>query len=140
LSDFSRLWSGCGGERDATPLGWQGANIGGHGFWTVGAPRRIRVAVKNSSNTDLITLAEDAASMLRAEIPRFVIAEIIAKPAKLGVKASRFRTVYGKNTSGDLLQGANLTPKMMRAHLASPVANRPHAANGVVADVHIWKR
>jgi hypothetical protein len=58
FSGFSRLWSGCGGERGATPLGWQGANIGGRGFWTVGAPRRIRVAVKNGSNTDLIALED----------------------------------------------------------------------------------
>jgi hypothetical protein len=49
------LWSGCGGERDATPLGWQCANIEGRGIWKVGALRRIRVVVKNGSNTDLIT-------------------------------------------------------------------------------------
>jgi hypothetical protein len=75
FSGFSRLWSGCGGERGATPLGWQAANIGGHGFWTVGAPSRIRVAVKNGRHADLIALEEDAASMLTAEIPRFVIAK-----------------------------------------------------------------
>ena len=64
LSDFSRLWSGCGGERDATPLGWQGANIEGRGIWKVGALRRIRVVVKNGSNTDLITGLRTLFSMM----------------------------------------------------------------------------
>ena len=96
-----------GGERGATPLGWQGANIGGHGFWTVGALRRIRVAVKKGSNTDLRWRRCSQRKSRDSSLPSLL--EIIARPAKLGVKASRFPTVYGKNTSGDLVQGANLT-------------------------------